>query len=112
MTEIFFNRDAIIDWWLWWLAIETTWLSFRNAFATDAALVHHAKIIGVAHPRHARVVCIIGGIAGVAWLGVAAFMSYEDRNVLLSSSGILPAIMVIGTLWLTHRSRPGRKPPH
>ena len=110
MNELF-NRDAILDWWLWWLAIETTWLSFRNAFAADDALLRNAKIIGVTNPRHARTVCIIGCVAGVVWLGVAGLMSYYDRNILLSSGGVLPAIIVIGTLWLTHRSRPGRKTP-
>lgn len=102
MTETLFNRDAIIDWWLWWLAIETTWLSFRNAFAADDALLRNAKIIGVINPRHARMVCIIGGVVGVTWLGVAAFLSYNDRNILLSSSGILPAVVVIGSLLFQH----------
>ncbi|MEI8289997.1 MAG: hypothetical protein WCH99_11035 [Verrucomicrobiota bacterium] len=50
MTKTLFNRNAIIDWWLWWLAIETTGLSFHNAFATDEALLRNAKPIGVTKP--------------------------------------------------------------
>ncbi len=108
MKESLINRDAVIDWWLWWLAFQIIFISFRNAFATDETLLLNAKIIGAKNPRHARGICIIGCFASVAWLGVAAFMSYKDRNVIFTVSGLLPAIVFIGSL-LVQYFKPFRK---
>src|SRR5882757_8913070 len=75
------------------LGIVTLLISIPNVFGSKETLARNSKLIGTQNLVAARIVCIIGLLAGCMLVLVAVFFTYHS-NAIFSVGGLLTAFMI------------------
>ncbi len=78
----------------WCLAIVTLVISIPNVFGSKETLARNSKLIGTQNLVVARIVCVIGVLAGCMMLFVAAGLTYHEANAIFSAGGLVTALVI------------------
>ena len=78
----------------WGLAIATLVISIPGVFGSKETLARNSKLIGTQNLVVARIVCVIGVVAGCMMVLVAVGLTYQYANGIFSAAGLLIALVI------------------